>query len=75
MKINIDSEKKEALLVFSEEEINTLKKNKNTFTFKSNDLMHFKNNLMNIIVQLDKISPKGFSYGHEDITPKEVTKK
>lgn len=75
MKMIIDQVKKEGSLVFTDKEIEVLKNNNNCFTIRSEDLPHFKNTLFNMIVQLTKITENVQSFGDEEISSKEVTKK
>tara|TARA_R100000664_G_scaffold33570_2_gene51062 strand:- start:5697 stop:5924 length:228 start_codon:yes stop_codon:yes gene_type:complete len=75
MKIIIDKEQKKASLVFTDNEIEILKNNNNSFVIRSEDLPHFKNHLMHIVFELSQSTPNVLSRGHEEISSEEVTKK
>ena len=75
MKITLDTKKAEAALIFTDKEVETLKNNQNRFTITAESLPHFKNTLMHVIMQLTKITENVQSFGHEEISSKEMTKK
>ena len=76
MKFDIDRVNKTASLVFSDDEIEILKRNNNKFTIKAESLPHFKNHLAKIITDLADIIPdKTQSYGHEEFKPLDISKK
>jgi|TARA_Y100000114_G_C11503470_1_gene205545 hypothetical protein len=75
MKFDIDKVNKTASLVFSDDEIEILKKNNNKFTIKAESLPHFRNHFMYIIFELGKMTENILSSGDEEISQEEVTKK
>tara|TARA_R100001129_G_C5120870_1_gene190057 strand:- start:242 stop:475 length:234 start_codon:yes stop_codon:yes gene_type:complete len=76
MKFYVKKDGSEAIMSFSDEEVEILKKNNNNFTLRRKDLPHFKNHLARIITDLaDVIPDKTQSYGHEEFKPLDISKK
>lgn len=76
MKFLIKKDGSEAMLSFSDKDVEILKKNNNNFIIRKEDLPHFKNHLMKIVMNLaTAVDSDVSSRGHETISPKDISKK
>jgi len=77
MKFYIKKDGSEAIMSFSDKDVEILKKNKNNFIIKRADLPHLKNHLMKVIFTLANITEndKTSSFGNEEIIPQDISKK
>lgn len=76
MKFLMKKDGSEAMLSFSDKDIQILKNNNNNFIIRKEDLPHFKNGLANIVANLaDIVKSEVSSRGHETISPKDISKK
>jgi len=77
LKFLIKKDGSEAIMSFTDKDMETLQKNKNNFIIRGKDLPHFKNHLMKVITSLSDALPDDNtnSLGNEEFIPQDIPKK
>ena len=77
MIFKIDKNNSKAIIQLNDNEIEIIKKNNNQIIINAEELPHFRNHLMNVVVSLSKFDKNDFieSRGDEIFHPEDLTKK